>query len=109
MIYLCSSQIAAAGLKHPQRIPERHLAEASRLPVESDRIRTVLSTIHDSGPLRIRDVTELLRIPRQSLNALFRYLKRKRLVIKVGDDLHAPYSLTDHGRAMLKEMTRRVA
>ena len=102
-------RIAVAGLKHPQRIPERHFAEAPRLPVESDRVRTVLSHIHDSGPLRIRDLTELLRIPRQSLNALFQHLKRKRLVAKVGDDFHAPYSLTDHGRAMLKEMTRRAA
>jgi DNA-binding IclR family transcriptional regulator len=102
-------RIAVAGLKHPQRIPERHFAEAPRLPVESDRVRTVLSNIHDSDPLRIRDLTELLRIPHQSLNALFQYLKRKRLVAKVGDDFHAPYSLTDHGRAMLKEMTRRAA
>jgi DNA-binding IclR family transcriptional regulator len=102
-------RIAVAGLKHPQRIPKRHLAEAPRLPVESDRVRAVLSTIHDAGPLRIVDVTELLRMPRQSLNALFQYLKRKQLVTKVGDDFYAPYSLTDHGRAMLKEMTRRAA
>jgi uncharacterized protein YjhX (UPF0386 family) len=43
------------------------------------------------------------------LNALFQYLKRKRLIAKVGDDLHAPYSLTDDGRATLAEMTRRAA
>ena len=102
-------RITAAGLKHPQRISERNLAEAPRLPVESDRVHAVLLTIHDSGPLRIRDVTELLRIPHQSLNALFQYLKRKRLVTKISEDLHAPYSLTDHGRATLKEMARRAA
>lgn len=54
------------------------------------------------------DVTELLRMP-PIIERLFPYLKRKGLVTKVGDDLHAPYSFTDHGRAMSKEMTRRAA
>jgi uncharacterized protein YjhX (UPF0386 family) len=43
------------------------------------------------------------------LNALFQYLKRKRLIAKTGNGLHAPYSLTDDGRATLTEMIRRAA
>jgi predicted transcriptional regulator len=62
-----------------------------------------------SGPLRIRDVTDALRIPRKSINALMQYLKRKHLVKKTGPEFNAPYSLTDEGRAALTEMTRRLA
>ena len=39
--------------------------------------------ILNSGALRIRDVTDVLRIPRASINALMQYLKRKRLVKKL--------------------------
>jgi DNA-binding IclR family transcriptional regulator len=102
-------RITPAGLEHLQRVPDRTRARAPRLPVESDRVRVVLSTIRDNGSLRIRDATERLGIPHQSLNALFQYLKRKRLIAKTGNDLHAPYSLTDDGRATLTEMTRRAA
>ena len=102
-------RITSVGLEHPQRVPDRNRARAPRLPVESDRVRVVLSTIRDCGSLRIRDATERLGIPHQSLNALFQYLKRKQLIAKVHDDLHAPYSLTDDGRATLTEMIRRAA
>jgi hypothetical protein len=50
----------------------------------------VLSTILDSGALRIRDVTDVLRIPRVSMNALMQYLKRKHLVKKTGPEFDAP-------------------
>jgi len=102
-------RITSAGQEHPQRIPDRNRARAPRLPVESDRVRVVLSTIRDCGSLRIRDATEQLGIPHQSLNALFQYLKRKRLIAKTDNDLHAPYSLTDDGRTALTEMIRRAA
>jgi Mn-dependent DtxR family transcriptional regulator len=102
-------QITSAGLEHPQRGPDRTRARAPRLPVGSDRVRVVLSTIRDNGSLRIRDATERLGVPHQSLNALFQYLKRKQLITKVGDGLHAPYSLTHDGRATLTEMIRRAA
>jgi Mn-dependent DtxR family transcriptional regulator len=102
-------QITSAGLEHPQRVPDGTRARAPRLPVESDRVRVVLSTIRDNGSLRIRDATGRLGIPHQSLNALFQYLKRKRLIAKTGNDAHAPYSLTDDGRATLTEMIRRTA
>jgi hypothetical protein len=86
----------------------RH-AQAPRLPVESDRVRNVLSPIQESGALRIRDVTNVLKVPRESINALMQYLKRKHLVKKTGHEFNAPYSLTDEGHAALVEMTRRQA
>ena len=102
-------RITAAGLKHPQRGQSARRAQAPRLPVESDRIRKVLSVILESGALRIRDVTDVLRVPHDSINALMQYLKRKHLVKKAGQEFNAPYSLTDEGRAALAEMTRRHA
>src|SRR5229473_8488422 len=95
-----------AGLKHPQYIPSAARAQAPRLPVESDRVRKVLSAIFDSGELRIKDVTTTVSVPHQSINALMQYLKRKRLVKKRGPDLHSPYELTAEGIAALAEMTR---
>jgi len=102
-------RITATGLKHPQRVEYARRAREPRLPVESDRVRKVLSAISDSGVLRIRDVTDMLRLPRQSINALLQYLKRKHLVKKTRQELQAPYSLTEAGHAALAEMTRRQA
>jgi DNA-binding IclR family transcriptional regulator len=87
-------RVSNEGLQHPQCAQTACRAQAPRLPVESDRIQKVLSAIFDSGELRIIDVTKRLSIPRQSMNALMQYLKRKRLVKKGGRSLHAPYSLT---------------
>ena len=102
-------RLSDAGLQHPQRAQSARRAQAVRLAVESDRVRKVLSAIFDSGELRIIDVTNRLSIPRQSMNALMQYLKRKRLVKKSGREFHAPYSLTAEGLAALTEMTRREA
>ena len=102
-------RLTEAGKNHPQRDESARRAAVPRLPVESDRVRKVLSTILDSGALRIRDVTDVLRIPRESINALMQYLKRKHLVKKTGPGFDAPYSLTDEGRAALAEMARRLA
>jgi Mn-dependent DtxR family transcriptional regulator len=102
-------RLTEAGERHPQRDQSARRAAVPRLPVESDRIRKVLSIILHSGALRIRDVTDALRIPRKSINALMQYLKRKHLVKKTGPEFDAPYSLTDEGRAALAEMTRRLA
>jgi predicted transcriptional regulator len=102
-------RITASGLKHPQRDGSVHHAQAPRLPAESDRIRKVLSAILDAGALRIRDVTGILRMPHQSINALMQYLKQKHLVEKTGQEFNAPYSLTDEGRAVLAEMSLRHA
>jgi len=109
---LCGGQVyrlSEAGKNHPQRDQSARRATIPRLPVESDRVRRVLSMILDSGTLRIRDVTNALSIPRESINALMQYLKRKHLVKKTGLEFNAPYSLTAEGRAALAEMTRRLA
>jgi len=102
-------RLTADGLKHPQRGQLARQAKPPRPPVRSDRVCEVLSAILDSGALRIRDVTEALGIPQQSMNGLMQYLKRKQLVRKTGQELHAPYCLTDEGQAVLTEMTRRHA
>ena len=99
-------RVTGAGLKHPQYMPSAARARAPRLPVESDRVRKVLSAIFDSGELRIKDVTSTVSVPHQSINALMQYLKRKRLVKKRGPDLHSPYALTAEGIAALAEMRR---
>ena len=102
-------RVTAAGLEHPQFAQSARRASGSRLPVHSDRVRSVLSAISDSGPLRIKEVAISLNSPHQSINALMQYLKRKRLVAKVGQEFDAPYSLTETGRATLAEMTLRHA
>jgi Mn-dependent DtxR family transcriptional regulator len=102
-------QISAAGLNHPQRHPDARLAHAPRLPVESDRVRAVLSTIRDARSLRIRDLKIALEIPQASINALMQYLKRKELVQKTSQELAAPYSLTEKGLDALTEMAGRHA
>jgi predicted transcriptional regulator len=99
-------RLTDAGAKHPQCVRSASPAPPPRLPVESERVRRVLSAIFDSGELRIKDVTTALSVPHQSMNALMQYLKRKRLVKKNGRDLHSPYALTAHGIAALAEMTR---
>ena len=102
-------RLTEAGKNHPQRDQSARSAATPRLPVESERVRKVLSTILDHRALRIKDVTDLLRIPRASTNALIQYLKRKDLIKKTGPEYEAPYSLTDKGRVALSEMTRRLA
>jgi len=99
-------RVTDAGLKHPQWVPSAARAQAPRPPVESDRVRKVLSAILDCGELRIRDVTNALSVPHQSIDALMQYLKRKRLVKKSGPDLPSTYALTAQGLAALAERTR---
>ena len=102
-------RITAAGLGHPQYVRLVHLAPPQRLPVQSDRVRMVLGEIADAGALRIRDVSYRTQLPRQSINALVQYLKRKQLLTKTRPGALAPYSLTEQGRAVLAEMTLREA
>jgi DNA-binding IclR family transcriptional regulator len=102
-------RITAAGLQHPQRHRQVRRAKPPRLPVESDRIRAVLSTMREAGSLRIKELRDALNIPQNSINALMQYLKRKGLVQKTGWALFAPYALTDQGRQALAEMMRRQA
>jgi DNA-binding IclR family transcriptional regulator len=102
-------RITNAGLSHPQCAHSTSLAPPPRLPVESERIHKVLSAIFDFGALRIIDVTNKLGVPRQSMNALMQYLKRKQLVKKNNRGLHSPYTLTSEALAALAEMARRQA
>jgi DNA-binding IclR family transcriptional regulator len=102
-------QVTPAGLKHPQCRKDVRLAHAPRLPVESDRVRAVLSAIRDARSLRIRELKNALKIPQPSINALMQYLKRKGLVQKISQEQAAPYSLTERGFGALTEMTRRRA
>ena len=102
-------RITNKGLQHPQRVQSARRAQAPRLPVQSDRIRKVLSAIFTAGELRIIDVANKLSIPQHSMNALMQYLKGKGLVKKNDWELHAPYSLTTDGLAALKELTQRQA
>jgi DNA-binding IclR family transcriptional regulator len=102
-------QTTVPGLKHPQYRQDARLADAPRLPVESDRVRAVLSAIRDARSLRIRDLKNALKIPQPSINALMQYLKRKGLVQKNSQEQAAPYSLTDKGFDALTEMARRHA
>jgi DNA-binding IclR family transcriptional regulator len=102
-------QITASGLAHPQYARSLRCAAPPRLPVESERVLTVLSHISTAGQLRIRDLSGMLGIPLTSINALFQYLKRKSLVQKQGRSLQAPYMLTDLGNRALAEMIRRRA
>ncbi len=102
-------RITAAGLGHPQYVRLVHLAPPQCLPVQSDRVRMVLGEIAAAGALRIRDVSYRTQLPRQSINALVQYLKRKQLLTKTRPGALAPYSLTEQGRAVLAEMTLREA
>ena len=102
-------RLTATGLTHPQRGKAARNAQAPRLPVESDRVRTVLAAIDNAGSLRIKDARDALEIPHNSMNALMQYLKRKLLVQKTGSALDAPYCLTDKGYEVLAEITRRHA
>ena len=102
-------RLTSAGLEHPQYVPPKRLLPASRLPVRSDRVRLVLQTIAEADALRIRDVRHLTNLPQRSVNALMQYLKRKRLVVKIGDAFDAPYRLTKQGVATLAEMSLRRA
>jgi DNA-binding IclR family transcriptional regulator len=69
----------------------------------------VLDTISNAGTLRIKDISDELRVPHQTINSLIQYLKRRGLVQKAGEGLGAPYELTASGLAILAEMEQRRA
>src|SRR5208283_1843259 len=76
-----------AGVSRRQKAQKAPGVKLPRLPVHSDRVQAVLSVISSAGALRIKDVSDLLRLPPQSTNALMQYLKRKALVEKTGEQL----------------------
>jgi hypothetical protein len=85
----------------------RSQADPPTLPVRSDRVCAVLALLAERGHGRSADVSEALGVGRQSINALFQYLKRKALVGQ--DGRGAPYVLTPRGQEVLAEMRRRRA
>ncbi len=101
--------ITQAGRAHPQRNELIRRAEPPHLPVNSDRVIAVLSSISDDGQARIRDVAQTLQLPRATANALFQYLKRRSLVRKCAKKFNAPYELTAEGCRVLAELTQRRA
>ncbi len=92
-----------------QKAPKPPRVKRPRLPVHSDRVQAVLSVLSSAGALRIKDVSDRLRLPHQSTNALMQYLKRKALVEKLGEQVGAPFGLTALGRETLAEMAQRRA
>ena len=86
------------------RSPSRVVAG---MPVRSDRVCAVLALVAERRQVRIADVSDALGVGKQSINALFQYLKRKALVAQEAHG--APYVLTEHGREVLAEMQRRRA
>ena len=102
-------RLTSAGGEHFQRHNRARHAKPALLVVKSDRVRDVLSYLSDHSEARIIDVRDALGIAYASINALMQYLKRKRLVKKVGDELSAPYGLTDEGREALADMIRLAA
>jgi hypothetical protein len=80
---------------------------AAGMSVRSDRVCAVLALAAERRQVRIADVSDALGVARQSINALFQYLKRKALVAQEAHG--APYVLTAHGREVLAEMQRRRA
>jgi DNA-binding IclR family transcriptional regulator len=92
-----------------QKAPKPPRVKLPRLPVHSDRVQAVLSVLSSAGALRIKEVSDRLRLPHQSTNALMQYLKRKALVEKTEEQLGAPFALTAMGRATLAEIALRRA
>jgi Mn-dependent DtxR family transcriptional regulator len=98
-----------AGVSRPPRASKVPAVKPPPLGPHSDRVQAVLSVISNAGALRIKDVSDRLRLPAQSTNALMQYLKRKGLVQKAGEQPGAPYGLTTMGRDKLTDLTQRRA
>jgi len=99
-------RLSSAGEEHVQRRNRARRAKPAHPVVRSDRVRDVLSYLSDHGAARIIGVRDALGIAHPSMNALMQYLKRKRLVKKVADELAAPYELTAEGQEALAEISR---
>jgi DNA-binding IclR family transcriptional regulator len=100
--------LTAAGAAQFQRDASARRAEPWTLPVKSDRVQAVLERLAEA-PARTVDIGRELGIERHTVNALMQYLKRRGLARKAGDDLFAPHEITDTGRRVAAEMSRRMA
>jgi predicted transcriptional regulator len=95
--------------KRIQRVKRSAKVKDPRPPVTSDRVRAVLTMIADAGSLRIKDISDSLRVPHQTINALIQYLKRKGFLQKTAEGLAFPYMLTASGRVVLAQLEQRMA
>ena len=59
--------------------------------------------------MRIKDISDNLRLPHQTINSLMQYLKRKELVQKTGEGFGRTVHLNLLGRVTLAEMEQRRA
>jgi DNA-binding IclR family transcriptional regulator len=100
--------LTAAGTAHFQRNASARRAEPWTLPVKSDRVQAVLERLAEA-PARTVAIGHELGIERHTMNALMQYLKRRGLARKAGDDLFAPHEITDAGRRVAAELSRRMA
>jgi len=99
-------RITPRGAAHAQRDPSAKRAEPPTLPVKSDRVRSVLSSLVERGPTRTTKVGRDLDIALSSMNALMQYLKRRRLVKKAGEAFDDPHEITPKGFYVREEMVR---
>jgi Mn-dependent DtxR family transcriptional regulator len=71
-------------------------------------VRTVLERLAEA-PARTVAIGRELGIARHTMNALMQYLKRRGLARKAGGGLFAPHEITDAGRRVAAELSRRMA
>jgi Mn-dependent DtxR family transcriptional regulator len=102
----CLFRTTPSGAAHAQFDPSAKRAEPPSLPVKSDRVRSVLNYLVESGPTRTTKVGQDLDIALPSVNALMQYLKRRGLVRKAGDAFGDPHEITPEGRYVWEEMIR---
>jgi DNA-binding MarR family transcriptional regulator len=100
-------RLTPAGRSHWQRSPDVAEAEEPPLMFRSGRIANVLAHLAEHGEARTIEVARAFGYPPQSTNALMQYLKRRGMVRARSDAFRSPYVLTDAGRELLAEMTRR--
>jgi len=103
-------RLTVEGAGHWQRsvsVIRANAPSPPRLPVRSERIRSVLADLESHGTARTRDIGLRLGLPQPTINALMQYLKRKRMVRTESDARWAPYVLTADGRQTLAVMLRQ--
>jgi predicted transcriptional regulator len=102
--------LTPSGATHCQRRADARRAAWSfpRESFRSDRLRSVLAHLAAHGPARSVDISRILGIPFQSMNALMQYLKRRGLASKTGEEKTAPYEITSQGRTVLSALQLRV-
>ena len=104
-----SSSKERGELARQRKAKTETVVKPPRPAIQSERVFGVLSNISSTGAMRIKDISNSLRLPRQSTNALLQYLKRKDLVRKTEESLGAPFAITSSGRVLLAELEQHRA